>query len=1571
MVFLQETAFFDTQNTGILVGTSSSDKILGLEGNDLIFGAEEADQLLGNSGADTIYGHQGNDLIHGGSEADLLFGGQGDDVIFGDAGNDTIYGNKGTDILIGGEGEDLFVLEIGSGNFNITATDLIFDFNVAEDQIELKDGLTFEDLSLEGTPAGDTAIIDINSGEILALLQGVNSETLTPDIFLPNPSNTDTEEPITLSLANDTGLDDRDNITTDPTITGTVTNSDQIAELEVSIGGEFVPIETAIADDGSFTLTQNQLEEALNTSFVDGIYTVQLRTVDSSGLRSLEVAEITFTIAPDDNNVTPGELVPPGTDFLEPTITAELANDTGTNDSDGITSDPTITGTATDNFGIAEIEVSIGEAFVPIQTNIAADGSFTLTQNQLEEALNTSFVDDSYTVYLRAVDTSELRSRELAEVTFTLDPTPPTITAQLANDTGDSNSDRITTDATIIGTVSDDNEIVALRAGSDNNLLDVTNQLEADGGFEFDPLQVEAFLGQTLVENQTYTLKLEAEDEFGLVSETTVSFTFADIPDDTTPAIELPPPEEVQIINDDDNEIPPQTEIEEREVTEDPGNTSQDALEIAVSSNGLIYSEQVSGDDEDDIYTFTLGAAGNISIDLNGLSSDADLFLLDSSESIIESSELIEITSESITRPLEAGTYFIQVKSFDGETTDYDLNVAFTSRIPGVNLTGSEAEGGLFTDTSSTLISLEPLPSNPDTNAFRTDPRFAGIDGSGFSVVVIDTGIDVDHPFFGPDNDGDGVADRIVYQYDFADDDPDASDTNGHGSNVTSIVASEDSTYTGMAPGANIIHLKVFADGSGSYQYEDLEQALSWVVENTEEFNIASVNMSIGGLNLQGAITADILADVIADPTVSNPVGEMAEDFVGTSQLLEQIVAKDVIVVSASCNDFRTFESTPGVGYPSADVNSLSVGAVFDSSNLPPDSLGPCNGFAQAFSAAPDVIAPWSQRDPVLTDIFAPGPDSTGADANGGIVTYGGTSQASPHIAGIAALAQQLAVETLGRRLTFEEFRTLLQETGVTIFDGDDEDDNVINTGVEYKRVDVLALGEAILALDPTTEPPEEPGLVRYDFAYLYDGESFDNDYYRGYTYAEPGTFNLNTYYDDFPQNNETASNGLYFVFDNSGEVSDDAILNEVYVDTYVDQDGTGEVFTPFYFENGFASGFNGLGSEYDFISLEDGTFDDFGFDFYEADGVEQIFNNTRFTRTDYPANSVPDNMVNADLNNDGADELIVANIDTLDSGFSILFNEGDGTFEQPIDFTTEFFSSGGTENPSLDVGDIDGDGNIDLIAVNPETNEVSIYFNEGDGDLFTPSTFEAGDRPVISETADIDSDGNTDVVLINSEEFDFPIYTGDSLSVLFNRTDDNVFNLIAGEGVRDVVAADLDGDGDVDLATANEVENTVSVLFNRGNITFTLPLTFNVGDRPFNIVADDFDGNGSIDLATSDFGSSTVSVLRNSGNGFFAPAVLYETNANPATMTSGDIDGDGDSDVVMRNSVFFDDGDRQGNSISVLLNNGDATFNSPISFTVGEVPVGLILEDLDDNGKLDIATSNFDSQDVTVYLQS
>ena len=342
--------------------------------------------------------------------------------------------------------------------------------------------------------------------------------------------------------------------------------------------------------------------------------------------------------------------------------------------------------------------------------------------------------------------------------------------------------------------------------------------------------------------------------------------------------------------------------------------------------------------------------------------------------------------------------------------------------------------------------SLSPLSntSGPLINIdeFRADPRFAGIDGAGYATVIIDTGIDLNHPFFGPDSDQDGVADRIVYQFDFADNDADASDVHGHGSNVSSIVASSDSTFTGIAPGADIIHLKVFSDsGSGNFGY--LEDALEWVVDNAATYNIASVNMSLGdGGNF------------------TSPQG-----LYGIADQMAQLAALDVIAVSASGNSFFEFNSVQGVQYPAADPNSLSVGAVFDS-NV--GGVSYTNG-AQSFSTDADHIAPFSQRDDSLSDIFAPGAPITGAGATGGTVTMHGTSQAAPHIAGLAVLAQQLAEQELGRRLTVTEFDDLLAQTGVLINDGDDENDNVSNTGLNFSRVDALALADAIVAMgDPT-----------------------------------------------------------------------------------------------------------------------------------------------------------------------------------------------------------------------------------------------------------------------------------------------------------------------------------------------------------------------------------------------------------------------------------------------------------------------------------------------------------------------
>lgn len=340
------------------------------------------------------------------------------------------------------------------------------------------------------------------------------------------------------------------------------------------------------------------------------------------------------------------------------------------------------------------------------------------------------------------------------------------------------------------------------------------------------------------------------------------------------------------------------------------------------------------------------------------------------------------------------------------------------------------------------LEALEPrsllsAASLINLDLFRTDPRFAGVDGRGQSVVVIDSGADLNHPFFGPDSNADGIADRIVYQHDFADRDNDASDgsSTSHGSHVAGIVGSSDATNYGVAPGANLIILKVFKDAGGSADMVDIEAALQWVEQNVTAYNIASVNLSLGSGNYAAPETGFMVSDEFA-----------------------RLDAQGVIVVAAAGNDFFNEESAPGVSYPAADPHVLAVSAVWA------DDYG-----SQSFEGAVDTSTSWdrvsayTQRHATMTDIFAPGGMITSADKNGGTITRRGTSMATPFIAGAVAVAQQLSVRETGQKLTSAQFRDLLRSTGIAINDGDDEADNVTNTGANYSRLNMLSLGEALL----------------------------------------------------------------------------------------------------------------------------------------------------------------------------------------------------------------------------------------------------------------------------------------------------------------------------------------------------------------------------------------------------------------------------------------------------------------------------------------------------------------------------
>jgi len=598
--------------------------------------------------------------------------------------------------------------------------------------------------------------------------------------------------------------------------------------------------------------------------------------------------------------------------------------------------------------------------------------------------------------------------------------------------------------------------------------------------------------------------------------------------------------------NDNDSNIPAQDLA---------GNTSATARVLNVSSDLRNYSDSVSSNDPD-YYKFTIGADNDFNLAVSRFTGDINLELLDSNQNVISTAISSGAGSKLINRLLEHGTYSIRVSSVNSAETPYNLNLSAVPRLAGVTTTGYEGpavtnpqsnspsssilrgiNNNLLTNNLSTSLidsnfldsvlfsgvggnsnassfvnnflpadfsgGFDAIPTGNDPyntktasvsnklinlDKFRATPRFSGIDGSGFSVAVLETGINLNHPFFGPDSDSNGISDRIVYNYDFAEGDADASDKDGHGSNIVSIIASEDPTYTGMAPGAKIIDLKVRkdiipADGSDEIKkFPYVEQALQWVLQNADTYNIASVCMAFG-----------------SGESFTSPIS-----LYGIGDELAALAAKNIIVVSSSGNRYFQYQNPPGVNYPSADPNSLSVSAVYNSNIVPePYPYTSYFGSATANTTAADRIAPFSQRNGQLTTVFALGAPITGAGLAGDpttasgapINTYHGSSQATAHIAGIAALAQQLAQKELGRKLTPKEFGNLLKQTGVTINDGDDEDDNVKHTGLNFKRVDVLALGEAIAGGGVVqNRPPQE----KIHLAYYY--KEFNQDIQNVYT---------------------------------------------------------------------------------------------------------------------------------------------------------------------------------------------------------------------------------------------------------------------------------------------------------------------------------------------------------------------------------------------------------------------------------------------------------------------------------------
>src|SRR6266436_5402770 len=143
--------------------------------------------------------------------------------------------------------------------------------------------------------------------------------------------------------------------------------------------------------------------------------------------------------------------------------------------------------------------------------------------------------------------------------------------------------------------------------------------------------------------------------------------------------------------------------------------------------------------------------------------------------------------------------------------------------------------------------------------------------------------------------------------------------------------------------------------------------------------------------------------------------------------------------------------------------------------------------------------------------------------------------------------------------------------------------------------------------------------------------------------------------------------------------------------------------------------------------------------------------------------------------------------------------------------------------------------------------------------------------------------------------------------------------------------------------------------------VSFIARRDFTAGYDPISVAVGDFNGDGVPDLVVADRVSNNVSVLLGNGDGTFQTPVAFATGTRPQSVAVGDFNGDGKLDLVVANEG--------SNNVSVLLGNGDGAFQAAQNFPAGTNPQSVAVGDFNGDGKLDLAVANEGSGDVSVLL--
>ena len=303
------------------------------------------------------------------------------------------------------------------------------------------------------------------------------------------------------------------------------------------------------------------------------------------------------------------------------------------------------------------------------------------------------------------------------------------------------------------------------------------------------------------------------------------------------------------------------------------------------------------------------------------------------------------------------------------------------------------------------------------------------------------------------------------------------------------------------------------------------------------------------------------------------------------------------------------------------------------------------------------------------------------------------------------------------------------------------------------------------------------------------------------------------------------------------------------------------------------------------------------------------------------------------------------------------------GAFVMPTRFGV------GTGPANLVVVDVNGDGRPDLVVANADDRTVTVRLADpARPGFFLPTILLAtpGRTPLDVAVGDLNGDGRMDIVVAAS---------GANSVLVFTQTATGTFNLpvayTVGGDPQAVTVADLDGNGFADIAVATTA-NTVSVLLQTSAGVFASAVDYTTGVQPVAVKAVDLNGDGKLDLLTANYGAALspgiqgLSVLLQGAPGTFLAPVHYATDYRSTALAVGDLNGDGSPDVAVACAGL----PGYPGAMSVFLQGGivAGALLPAVNYTGVYGPMGVALGDMDGDGRLDLVLAD---GDIVVRLNS